>query len=81
MSNTVINWRFGAYHLQVVRWGDWRSMIRAGGSPITWGRNGYHAPGGPGRAAQGWTWIALYEGRRYALLLALIAATAIWFVA
>jgi hypothetical protein len=24
MDNTILNWRFGAYHLQILRWEDWR---------------------------------------------------------
>lgn len=42
MSNTILNIRFGSYHLQVVRFGDWLSEVRMGRSPITWRRNGYH---------------------------------------
>lgn len=58
MSNTIINWRFGSYHLQVVRLGDWRSEIKMGRSPITWRHNPYHdSP--EVRNAEGWSWIKL----------------------
>lgn len=77
MSNTVINWRFGAYHLQVIRWGDWRCYMREGRSPITWRRNGYHAK--PLRPAN-WQRVQLYQGRGYLALPVAMLAAAIWAV-
>lgn len=80
MSNTIINWRFWAWHLQVVQPGDWRGYWREGLPIIRWSRNGYHAAGAPGRREPGWRAVELYEGRRYALALALIIALLVWAI-
>lgn len=79
MSNTIINWRFWAYHLQVVRPGDWRGYIESGQPIITWFHNGYHRRGGEGRRQRPWWPIQLYEGRRYALALAVLAGLLVWW--
>ena len=42
MSNLILNWRFWHWHLQVVRWGDWRAYLRDGRSPITLMANDWH---------------------------------------
>lgn len=61
MSNLWLNARFGSRHLQIVRLGSWLSEIQMRRSPITFGANGYHAPGGPARAEKGWRWFQLYQ--------------------
>jgi hypothetical protein len=62
VSNLIFNMRFGAYHLQIVRFYDWRWMIREGLSPITINFNGYHAKGGPARRNNtNWKWWEWYE--------------------
>jgi hypothetical protein len=43
MSNTILNWRFGTRHLQIVRFRDWIGEIRMGRSPITFRVNPYQA--------------------------------------
>lgn len=75
MSNTIINWRFWAYHLQVLRLSDWRWENRS--RIIRWDRNAYHAKGGPGRKDGFWSPVELYEGKRYAVGLVLIIAAMI----
>ncbi len=61
MSNTWLNLRFGEYHLQVVMFGDWRSTIRSGRSPVTFRRNAYQAT--LRAAGEGWRWFEAYEVR------------------
>ena len=80
MSNSMINWRFGAYHLQVVQPGDWRAYRREGIPIVRWSSNRYHARGGPGRRQGWWMPVAFYEGRRYALALAALVALTVWAV-
>lgn len=71
MSNTVINWRFWAWHFQVLRWGDWPGSIRRGdwGDLIRISHNGYWAKGGRGRESDEWFPVALYEGGGYMIAL------------
>lgn len=69
MSNTVINWRFWAWHFQVLRWGDWRWNVRHNGWPIRISHNGYWAKGGRGRESDEWFPIALYDGGGYMIAL------------
>ena len=81
MSNTAINWRFWAWHLQVLMWRYWPGSIRRGEwrSLIRISHNGYWSKGGRGRRADEWTPVALYDGKRYAVgLIALIAALIWW---
>lgn len=80
MSNTIINWRFLAWHLQVVQPGDWRSYLRDGVPIIRWSRNPYHARGGAGRREGWWNPVAFYEGRRYLLLIIALIALIVWAV-
>ncbi len=78
MSNTIINWRFWAWHLQVLRWGDWRWNVRHNGWPIRICRNAYWAKGGIGRSTDDWTPIALYEGRRYLGFMLIALGLLVW---
>lgn len=71
MSNTIINWRFFVWHLQVVQPSDWRAYRQEGRSIVTWRRNPYAVKGSP---------IAFYEGRRYAAALALALAGLVWWI-
>jgi hypothetical protein len=61
MNNTIINIRFGAWHLQVVRFGDWRGEISIGRSPVTFRRNDWHAKGSLERSDPEWRWFQIYE--------------------
>lgn len=79
MSNTVINWRFWAYHLQVLQWRDWSWRgWRGGDRIIRWSRNDYWGKGGPGRCSADWTPVAFYEGRRYLAVPAALIALLVW---
>jgi hypothetical protein len=89
MSNTVINWRFWHWHLQVVRWSDWRGWIRSGRSPITLMRNDWHRgrgslryPESMGGALQDpeWKRVEFYEGKRYAVALVALIVLAVLFL-
>ena len=87
MSNLIINWRFWAWHFQVVRWGDWRSYIHHGYSLVTFTRNNWHHGLGSVRypAALGgkqnpdWKRIEFYQGKRYAAALGLAIAGLVWW--
>lgn len=48
MSNLILNLRFGEYHLQIVRFSDWRHQ-----PPIRISHNPYHAQA---RKEAGWKW-------------------------
>ncbi len=78
MSNTVINWRFWAYHLQVLRWSDWRWNVRENGWPVRWSLNRAHLKGGVCRSEPGWRPVAFYEGSEYLPVPVLLIALAIW---
>lgn len=82
MSNLIINWRFWIWHLQVVQRGDWRSYRAAGLPLITWTRNDFHLEPDP---SLNWPplWrrpVAFYEGKRYAIALALIVGALLWWI-
>jgi hypothetical protein len=47
----VLNWRFGAYHLQLFR-RPWRVSLNF---------NRHDAPGGDGRSMPGWHWFEMYD--------------------
>lgn len=76
MSNTVINWRFGAWHLEVLRWDEWPLAIRLGlwRDLVRWNRNLWHAPGGTGRLDPDWRWLEFYDGAGYVFVLLGLAA-------
>lgn len=57
MSNTLLNIRFGSWHLQIVRLGDWIGEISMGRSPITFGHNPIHDRL---RHKPGWRWLQIY---------------------
>lgn len=83
MSNTMINWRFWHYHLQVLQWRNWSWRgWRDGDRIIRWSRNDYHAPGGRGREEDGWRAIEFYEGGGIGAALAFLAlALIVWGIA
>jgi hypothetical protein len=65
MSNLWLNWRFGGWFFQVVRWDDWKPWLqrRAIGRPWRFERV-------PGRPAKGEGLVSIYQGRvPFALLL------------
>jgi hypothetical protein len=67
MSSLIINWRFGGWFLQIDR-------------PGNWGRgHGFRLEHVPGRPGRGEALVALYQGRRYAVALAVLAALLIWW--
>lgn len=86
MSNTIINWRFWHWHLQVIRWGDWLPWIRSGRSPITFMANDWHRGRGSvrypgsleGEQDPEWKRVELYEGRRYLAVPLALVALLIW---
>ncbi len=86
MSNTIINWRFWHWHLQVIRPGDWRGWIRDGRSPVTLTANDWHRGPGSlrypksagGRADPTWRRVEFYEGRRYLLVPVALIALLVW---
>ena len=50
MSNCILNWRFGAWHLQLTR-----QPLR-----LSLNFNDYHRRNGDGRAKPGWHWFEAY---------------------
>lgn len=82
MSNTMINWRFWVWHLQVLQFSDWRWSDR--GRIVRWSRNDYWSRGGRGREVREggdrWTPVAFYEGRRYLIVLVALIALLVWAV-
>lgn len=58
MSNTILNVRFGSWHLQIVRFSDWRGELIMGRSPITFRHNGFHDAAR--HTEPGWRWFEIY---------------------
>lgn len=77
MSNTIINWRFWSYHLQVTRPRDWRWRRR--GDIIRWSHNPYHAPGRYYREQRDWPRVDLIAGAGYAWGALALIALLIWW--
>jgi hypothetical protein len=74
VSSLIINWRIWCWFLQVQPWGDWARNWRNGRANVTWTSL-------PGRPRKGEAPVALYQGRRYALLLVLLVLAILWVVA
>ena len=59
MDNTILNIRFGTYHLQVVRFSDWVGEFKMKRSPITFKHNPYQAEA---RVKDlNWKWFEFYR--------------------
>lgn len=66
MSSLIINWRFGGWFLQIDHPRHWRHRV-ANLSRL------------PDRPLSDERWIAFYQGRRYALALAVLVALLVWW--
>jgi hypothetical protein len=73
MSSLIINWRFGRWFLQVEPWSDWARNRR-------WGRRNVTLTPASNRPRAGESWVSLYQGRRYAVALAVLLGLIVWAV-
>lgn len=77
MSNLIINWRFGRWFFQVERFSDWRNRDgwsrRYGNKPVRLTR--HQRPRSSGEPL-----VELYQGKGYAVLLAVLIAALVWWI-